>query len=317
MQVISDNDLSDSDVMDFLGQQESDKIRSVIDFKDALLYRMDNPIDQAGICLPFPKTHDKVRLRSSEVSVWFGRSGHYKSALVNQIALYSTDVVRVGIMSFEMPVDVTLERITKQAAGSGNPPKEYAVRMLDHLNGRMWIYDHLDTVAPERALACVHHMAKLGIKLVVIDCLIMVKGVSREAEREAKFMAHLTALAKAHKIHIALVHHPRKEQTGSDEKMPTRSDMRGAGDLADMASTIFIIHNNKLKGEALRKQAAGAPLSNREQESLEYPDQYLRVEKQRNAEFEGTLGLTMKREAMQFLESDRQRLTLNLTRIAA
>jgi twinkle protein len=317
MNIISEVDFSDTEVMDFLAEQESQEIRSVDYWKQALLQRLETPIEASGITLPWPKTHPNVRLRGGEVSLWAGINGHFKSSIANQVALYATDFAKVGIMSFEMPAEVTLERMTKQACGSGRPPAEYASDLLDHLSDRMWIYDHLDSVDPERALACVHHMAKIGIKLVVLDCLIMVRGITRDTERESAFMSTLTALAKGHDIHIALVHHVRKPATGGDEYIPTRFDIRGASDIGDMASSIFILHNNKRKAEAIRKREVGASLSDTEAKELERPCQLFIVAKQRNAPFEGTIGLNLNRDAMQFRESDRQRLHLDIARRAA
>lgn len=317
MNIITDIDFSDGEVMDFLGEQESQEIRSVDHWKSELMERMESPMQDSGITLPWPRTESRVRLRGGETSLWVGISGHFKSAIANQCALFATDQVKVGIMSFEMPAIVTLERLTKQAAGSGKPPKEFASDLLDHLSDKMWIYDHLDSVEPARALACVHYMAKIGIKLIVLDCLIMVRGVTRDAEKEAYFMSTLVALAKAHDIHIALVHHVRKPQQGGDEYVPTRFDVRGASDLGDMASSIFILHNNKRKAEAIRKQEVGATLTKQEVEALEKPCQLFIVAKQRNAPFEGAIGLNMNREAMQFRESDRQRLHLAFSRTAA
>lgn len=311
MNTISSADFSDVDVLEFLAEQESQDIRSVDYWRDALKDALANPTGINGIKLPWPKTHSTVRLRGGEVSVWVGSNGHFKSTLVNQAALYATTDVSCGIMSFEMPAPVTLERMCKQASATSNPPPEYADRFIDALSGRMWIYDHLDTIEPERALACAHYMmGTLGIKLVVLDCLIMVRGISRDAEREADFMGKLAALAKVHDAHIALVHHIRKPASGGDEYIPTRWDIRGASDIADMASTIFICWNNKAKATALRKQSVGATLTEKESEALEKPCQLLIVAKQRNAEFEGTIGLNLNRGAMQFRESDRQRLWL-------
>lgn len=317
MNIISDVDFSDREVMDFLAEQESQEIRSADHWRDALLSRLETPLEASGIKLPWPKTHPNVRLRPGEVSLWAGINGHFKSSIANQCALYSTSQAKVGIMSFEMPAEVTLERMTKQAAGRGSPPKQFANDLLDYLSTRMWIYDHLDSVDPARALACVHYMAKIGIELVVVDCLIMVRGVTRDTERESQFMSTLIALAKAHKIHIALVHHVRKPQSGGDEYVPTRFDIRGASDIGDMASSIFILHNNKRKAEAIRKRDVGASLSEPEEKALAKPCQLFIVAKQRNAPFEGAIGLNLNREAMQFRESERQRLHLVFDEAAA
>jgi len=157
-------------------------------------------------------------------------------------------------------------------------------------------------------------MASLGCELVILDCLIMVKGITRDAEKENAFISTLTQLAKALGIHVALVHHIRKPERGGDEYIPTRFDLRGSSDIGDMASTVVIVWNDK-KRAALERKKHHQTLKADEEEYLKRPGQRLIVAKQRNGAFEGTIGLSIKPDAMQFYH--RRPMFLDIPRLAA
>jgi twinkle protein len=290
---IADIDFTDSRVHEFIAQQEAQEVRSGEHYRFALLERLNGSEALTGIPLPWANTHDKVRLRDGEVSIWAGINGHMKSSLLGQVALWAAREHKVGIMSFEMPVPVTLERLCMQAAGSMSPAVRFGNDFCSWMENRLWFYDRLDSVPPERVLGCVLHMARdLGIKLIVIDCLIFVKGITRDHEKESAFMSTLSALAKALQIHVALVHHIRKPERGGDEYIPTRFDVRGAGELVDMCSLLFIVWNDKKRRRLQQLQDQGISITSDDLEYLrDKPDQRLIVAKQRNGSFEGTIAL--------------------------
>lgn len=61
--------------------------QSVASIKDASTYVEEvkeaflNPVISQGDHLPWPKTHDNLRFRPGEVSLWMGINGHGKSML--------------------------------------------------------------------------------------------------------------------------------------------------------------------------------------------------------------------------------------------
>lgn len=290
---VSDVDFTDSDVRNFIAEQEAGDIRSGDEYKDVLLAAMEN--DQVwGWDLPWAKCSDEGRLllRPGEVSLWAGMSGHLKSAVLQQVAFWQARERKVGIQSFEMPIAAQLRRAVSQCAGCVSPTKTWAAQFADWMRGRIWFYDRLDSVPPERVLACVLYMARdLGCEFILIDCLIKVKGLARDAEREAAFMDQLMAMAKSLNVHIALVHHIRKPDKGGDAYMPNKHDVRGAGDLVDQCSTLVLVWNDKKRKRIRDELAARRKISADDQAYLDKTcDLLLHVAKQRNAPFEGRLG---------------------------
>lgn len=315
---INDMDFSDNRVAEFLAEQESQDIRRADDFRFEVLELIQNGDTLTGITLPWSKTHDKVRLREGEVSVWAGINGHMKSMLLGQVAMHAARDVTIGIASFEMPVAATLRRMAQQASCTTETSTRFANDFLTWAGERMWFYNRLDSVPANRVLGCVLHMGeKLGCKLVVVDSLMMC-GVTDDMERERKFMAQLTALAKSLKIHVAIVHHVRKPHKGDDSYIPSRFDVKGNGAIVDLASSLFLCWNNKKKREYQNRLDRGQTLSIAEQEEYANdPDQLLIVAKQRHAAFEGNISLWI-HPCMQFTSrSDRAAVPFDIPRLEA
>ncbi len=285
-------DFTDRQIQEFIAEQEAQDIRSASEFADEICKELAKG-SIWGWELPWEKTTERVRVRPGEVSIWAGIDGHLKSAVIQQVATWQAKERRVGIMSFELTVGEQLARACKQAVGAANPTEQVGREFAAWCQDRIWIYDRLDSVPPEDVLGCVIHMARdLGIKFIVIDCLMMIKGVTRDNGVEAKFMGQLTALAKSLQVHIALVHHVRKPQNSDESWMPTRFDVRGAGELVGMVSTCFIVWSDKRRKAIRQKQDAGGELSNKELDYLDKNpcDLVLHVAKQRHGTFEGKMG---------------------------
>lgn len=285
------DDFTDQDLQAIFAKAESNSVRSILEFQDRVIELLDNPPEATGIKLPWGKTHGLIRLREQEVSIWAGVNGHRKSTLLNQVALWATREVPVGIASLEMPVDGLAKLMLQQASGAVRPSGEYASKVMQRLGRRMWFYDRVGSVPPLEILGAVHALSQVGCKLVVIDSLSMCR-VTDDMERERLFMAELTSLAKVLNIHIALVHHVRKPQSGGDEWLPTRFDVKGSGAIVDLTQNLFICWANKNRARIARKIENGHTVTDKEQQIFDSePDQKLIVAKQRFAEFEGGIAL--------------------------
>lgn len=308
----SDVDFTDLDVREFIADQESQDIKSGDEFKDVLMAALDHPTVW-GWELPWDKTVDEFRLRPAEVSLWAGMGGHLKSAVVQQIAFWQAQHRKVGIMSFEMPISAQLRRAVHQCAGVPNVAREWAGDFADWMRDRVYFYDRIDSVAPERVLACVLYMAQtLGVEFVVIDCLIKVRGIARDADREASFMDQLMAMAKALNIHIVLVHHIRKPDKMGDAYRPNKYDVRGAGDLVDQASSVVIVWNDKKRKQISKKIEQGYPVLDTEREYHEKSrDLIIDVVKQRDGAFEGRFGFFV-HDSMQISSHPSRRMHFEL-----
>ena len=67
---------------DFAGIQESQHVRPSREFTEDLKERFKHGFQIRGEKLPWAKTHDFIRLRPGELSIWAGINGHRKSMLL-------------------------------------------------------------------------------------------------------------------------------------------------------------------------------------------------------------------------------------------
>lgn len=299
----SDQDFNytDKDLLAFLGQQESQKIHWGDHWLDELLDRFSQGTKLTGAKLPWSDTFEKIRFRPGEVTIHAGMNGHFKSVVTGQLAMwFALQGEPAGIMSFEMPVQVTQQRMCQQAAGSKSPSPDFVRRWSAWNHKHLAYYDHLDTSPSSRVLGAVFYMAKdLGCRHIVIDSLTKCGLPYGERGAEKYFIDALCATAKVFEIHIHLVCHVRKPSGEGMAKIPTKWDVRGAGELTDLVDNVIIHWADKRKNELRRKQQSNITLSESEQEYLLRPDQRLIVEKQRHDAYEGTIGLEM-HESLQF-----------------
>lgn len=286
--------LSDNDFIQFCGRQESQFLARPSDFRAEIRDRFAGVGGTDGDLLPWGKTHELVAMRPGEVSLWAGINGHGKSLLLSQVIAWILGHTSALVASLEMRPAATLHRMLRQCAGCENVSEGYQGRWLDWTDNRLWIYDQLDSVAPERILGMIHYAAsELKIRHIVIDSL-MKCGINGRSDAvlagQKDFMDRLCWAAKTHNCHLHLVHHMRKGE--KESKIPDKFDVKGAGELVDMADNLFIVHRNKKK--ELETQM-GEEVDDSE------PDCTLSVAKQRHGEWEGRIALYYHAASQQFV----------------
>jgi len=287
----------DVDFLKFIGTQESQFIAKPSEFTDEVLKRFSGDEEVMGDLLPWSKTHNCVRLRPGEFSVWAGINGHGKSQLLGQVCAWNMQHKKWLIASLEMKPAATMHRMTRQVAGTDRPTDDYTRNFLGWTDDKLWIYDQLDTVKRDRILGMIHYAAQeLGVNHIVIDSLMKCGIPKDDTEGQAAFVDRLCWAAKSENIHIHLVHHVRKGET--ENKIPDKFDIRGAAEVTDLADNVFIVHRNKAKE---------AKLSKHEEVGQDEPDCILAVAKQRHGEWEGRFKLWFNREAMQYTPNSENR----------
>lgn len=279
------NIILDDDLLAFMGKQESQFLVRPYDLLPELKTKLFDETDiQRGITLPWSKTHKNIRLRPGEVSLWAGINGHGKSNLIGQVAAWSLDSKWL-IASMEMKPVVTLERMIKQIAGSGNPTIDFIDNVIPWMNKYLWIYDQTDSVKSDRILALIKYAKSIDINHVVIDSLIKCGIAKQDLELQARFVDRICWLAKTTGVHVHLVHHVRK--TESEKDIPDKYDIRGAGEIIDLVDNIFIIFRNKKKEEEKNPSELD-------------PDCILKLAKQRHHSWEGTYKLWFDKDSGQY-----------------
>lgn len=272
------------DFVKYLHQVEAEhsNVKQVSDFKDDVLVRMDG-LKQSGASMPWVKTHDNIRFRPSEVSMWQGFNGHKKSMILGYISLgFIQQNEPVCIASFEMKPSSTINRMLKQATGCANPT-EYALdKFIDFTQDKLFLYDKQGSVSPETLYGVIYYCAKeLGVKHFIIDSLMRVIAGEDDYNAQKDFVSKICGIALDTGIHIHLVHHNRK---GDEGKPAGRYGAKGSGSLSDNVHNALEVHQPPRKDEA----------------DDDMPTNFIYCDKQREGEWVGCIALWFDSETLQF-----------------
>lgn len=273
--------------------------KTALAIKSADLYADDvveaflNPTVAQGATLPWQRTHENIRFRPQEVSLWMGINGHGKSMMTSHVML---DILFQGetvcIASFEMKPVATLRRMTRQALGFASPTESFIKQFHKFLDGRLWLYDQQGTVDGKELLKVIRYCADVkGINHFVVDSLM--KTVKNEDDYNGQKMMvdELTSIARDHNIHIHLIHHSRK--LADETQVPGKYDSKGSGSITDQVDQCFSVWRNKKK-EA--RVARG--------EEDDGVDALLVCDKNRHGEWEGRIGLYFNSEGQFYGETE-------------
>lgn len=286
----------------FVGEQESQELLSPAAFTDQAVEFARHGLSVSGPDLPWSKVSDVIRLRPGQLSIWAGRSGSGKSVITGQAILHRLRGQRAVIASLEMRPEQTLYRMACQAAGC-HPAPSWLAEWLHFLDGKLWIYDQLDSIESDRILGMVHYaLGEMGADHVVIDSLTKCGFTRDDYDAQSKFINRLQWAAKRYNKHVHLICHMRK--TSGHIQSDGKDDIRGAGEITDLADNVFILSRNREKEAAVRKQEQGASLNTGEMDKIHEPDAFLAVAKNREYGEEPNFGMWFHRSSQQFLPSD-------------
>lgn len=264
-------------------------VKSAPDFREELHEEFHGEDCVRGLYLPWGKVADKFRIRHGELTIWSGFNGHRKSMVTGYVLL---DLMRQGekgcVLSFEMKPRKTLRRMATQAIGTGSPTAKYLDIFLDSMTGKLWLYDQQGETSPERVIAAITYCAEqLGITQFLVDSMMKIVADEDDYNGQKKFVGRLQNLARDLGIHIHLITHSRKRE--DESKRPGKQDNKGSGAIVDQTDNfVSVFKIPKKDGDT-------------------GPDFALYVDKQRNGEWEGTIGLWFDESNLQFLENPMER----------
>ena len=279
--------LNDIDFIEFVGKLESQYLAHLSDCNAGIKERSGGANNNFGDVLPWAKTHENFRFRPCEVTLYAGINGHGKSMLTSHVVAHLCKTTTCLVASLEMPLAATGHRMVRQMVGNDTPTTEIIDKALTWLDDKLWVYDQLDTVEPERIFGMiVYALKELKIQHVVIDSLMKCGIMDDDYNGQKQFVDRLCWAAKTYGGHIHLIHHIRK--TRSEEEIPDKFDVMGASALTNLVDNVFIVHRNKAK----EKQ---------EQPEDDQPDARLIIAKQRHGEWEGSIKLWFDKSSQQYL----------------
>jgi twinkle protein len=278
----------------------AEKVRPARDFLDEIMYQIA-PAHDTPKYPKLPFIGAWVYFAPGEVTLWGGFNGSGKSMLTGQVVTeFAEGGQKICIASFEMKPAKTLVRINRQSFCTAVPSRNQVEGFLARNDGRIWLYDQQGTVKADRMIAVVKHCAeKLGCHHIVIDSLMKCVMGEDDYNGQKRFVDELTAAARDYNTHIHLVAHLKKGDT--DERLPTRMDIKGTGAISDLVDNVLILWRNKKKE---RDTDAGKQVNDSD------PDSILICDKNRNGDYEGRTKLWFDRAALRFSDRNSARLGL-------
>lgn len=301
------------DDIDFAAyEQETDVQQKVVEasvWVQALIDQIQNPHQRAKAAkLPWRKTHALIEFRPGEVTLWAGANGNGKSLVTGMAALsLCAQGEPVCIASFEMKPTTTLARMARQWSGENPQHPKWAgtTAGIKHMVGlyeqfrdwtqdKLWLYDQQGTVVPSQVIAMCRYAAKvLKVKHVVVDSLMKCVPDEDDYNGQKRFVDEMTAIARDHHIHIHLIHHVKK--LANEDQKPNKYDLKGTGAITDLADNVILVWRNKAKERKREENKLTEEMDAKE------PDTLLICDKQRNGEWEGSIGLWFEKQSQQFL----------------
>jgi len=243
-----------------------------------------------GDAMPWPKTHDKLRLRPGEVSAWIGPNRDGKSLLMGYLAAHwALQETPILMCSLEMDVGLQLKRISRQLLCVEIPQRD----AFDMLLARLLHLNFLDFVGHKAPHEMLRIVADAGTRFrhVFVDNLTLIVPPGRNTdESSAVFVRGLVEVARDTGCHIHLVGHVRKPE---EDRFLNRYDWRGTGACPDMVHNVVILQANEKKRRAVDRGDFCRAAE---------PDVFMTIDKQRNGEYHGRMGFWWRAAALQLVE---------------
>jgi twinkle protein len=231
--------------------QDPNELRNASEFADAI-WAEYNRLDD-GLLLPWRKTHDLIKLRPGELSIWAGVNGHGKSSVVGHIVgQLAADGTRCCVASMEWRTALWLARMGRQIAGCARPSKAFSDHIAASYRETLWTFDVAGSAKASRILEVfAYARRRYRIELFVVDNLTKCGFADDDYAGQKKFVEALADFARVNECHVMLVAHMRKSE--GEEKPSGKMGVKGSGGITDMAATVVEVWRNKAREKAIAR----------------------------------------------------------------
>jgi twinkle protein len=298
-EVIDKLTVSQSTVQEFYNEgygHAEFKVKGTDIFADDLVKYFGEEI-HSGKSLGWIKTEDKFRVRN-ELNILTGVSGHGKSLWLSQVIL---SMMKQGtkclLASLEMRPVLSLARLCTQALGSPEPTDDYIRKFCERAKDKLYIYDqHQQTTSQDMIATLYYGKHILGVEVFVIDSLMKMSDISEESlEAQKMFVDKLAVTVRDLNIAVFLVAHTRKMK--SEEEIPDATNIMGSSHIRNLCDNIICVWRNRSKERLIEEGKTS------EAELKIIPDAKVFVQKQRNAQWEGSFNFWFDQKGLRYNES--------------
>ena len=228
----------------------------------------DEPSVPYPACLAGAQTKLKG-MRLGQIALYISGTGSGKSTIIREVILHllTTTEDKIGIISLEETPGETARSMASMHLRRNLANEEIAMSDLDigfdnvFGSDRVIVLDHQGSINDTSIVDQMEYMALIGCKYLFIDhiTILVSEGASELKGNEAidKIMNDLLRLVKKHRVHIGLVSHLRKTQTGGtsfeEGRLPSLDDIKGSGSIKQVSLDIIAFARNmSAEDEAVR-----------------------------------------------------------------
>lgn len=293
---------------------DPEELKSALEFLQEVIDAFYPPDGkEPGYLAPWEKCNDKILFRPNELCVWTGINGHGKSQFLGQVMLgMMNQGAKICVASLELKPRRFLLRMTRQAVGINCPAPDYIKGVHEWYEDKLWLFDLLGSAKSGRLLEVfLYAHQRYGIDVFVIDSFMKLDIAEDDYKSQKSFIEKLCDFKNQYSCQVHIVVHPRK---GADESSsPGKLDTKGTGAITDLADNCFTVWRNKAREKVLKKQKEGYMLEDKEQKYLDQSDCILKCDKQRNGDWEGSIGFWFDQSTFQYLGGEQHKPTKIIT----
>lgn len=244
-----------------------------------------------------------LKFRKHDFIILGGENGGGKSLVMGMLCLQAIDQgSKVCIASFEMPPEVTTERLVRQVTGVQHPTPEYQRAASEWLDGGYFLWND----PKEGIMADISNVLedfeyihrRFGVDVFVLDSLTLMTNVmDSEATGVHNILTRICDFKRRFPVTIFLITHVRK---GDQTRGKTgKDDIKGAGTITDLADTVLMLNPNKKKrAEKEKEKITRQPA---DKDLMSQPDLWVECVKNRNGSFHGAMSFNIHDKSLQMV----------------
>lgn len=197
---------------------------------------------------PFDPEGKTIRMYPGGVTIWSGFPGAGKTTLLRQMICHTlARGSSVFLASLEEDPNDVLVRLAATAAGATEPSAHQLQWFIDAYSARFRLWGIIGIARHLRLLAVIRKLATQGIKHAFIDSLMCLDIANDDYEAQRQFANLIAVTARAARIHLHLVAHPRKLVSAENEL--DLNDVAGAREIGGIADNVLFVRRSTSQGE--------------------------------------------------------------------
>lgn len=185
-----------------------------------------------------------MEMRTSEVTIWTGRSGHGKTTMLAQACLQLAEQgMRSVIYSGEVRDALMAKKMVKQLTAQDRAPPPFILAAMEQLAQRVAFTRCGISVETDELLDIFRDMVDEGYSHFVIDNLMTLSDVEVDGQRalssQKNAVLKIKGFAESAGVHVSLVAHPRKGQ--HDFEAADMTAVSGSAAITNLADNVLSV----------------------------------------------------------------------------